>query len=296
MNTWLVFVKTLREQFRNRAMLASTLLFAPSFVLLYWLILGGNASISYPISVLNQSPSGAGLVSAVENVRYPNGQALVRPRPVEGLDAGLASLRSRAAAGLLVIPRGFEGSRTITLYGDQSDPRYTLAAIAVQAGASDYAARVLQAPPGLTVTEQALSGSASRSEFEVYVPPLIILAVILTLFQAAVAFTRQLETGAARLMRLTSASTWEWLVGVSVALVIVSVAGQALTLAVAVALGFKAAGSILLALAPCAPWPSPAWGCSSRPARARARRRWCTRTCRCCRSCSFPEASSRFRP
>lgn len=51
-------------------------------------------------------------------------------------------------------------------------------------------------------------------------------------------------------MRLTSASTWEWLLGVSVALVIVSVAGQALTLAVAVALGFKAAGSILPALAP----------------------------------------------
>ena len=164
MNTWLVFVKTLREQFRNRAILASTLLFAPSFVLLYWLILGGNASTSYPNSVLNQSLSGAGLVAAVENVRYPNGQALVRPRPVQGLNAGLASLRSRAVAGLLVIPRGFEGSRAITLYGDQSDPRYTLAAIAVQAGASDYAARVLHAPPGLTVTERALGGSASRSE------------------------------------------------------------------------------------------------------------------------------------
>ena len=55
-----------------------------------------------------------------------------------------------AAAGLLVIPRGFEGRRTTTLYGDQSDPRYTLAAIAVQeAGASDYSARVLQAPPAL---------------------------------------------------------------------------------------------------------------------------------------------------
>jgi ABC-2 type transport system permease protein len=131
--------------------------------------------------------------------------------------------------------------------GDLTNPTYTVAAVMAMSAAERYTDGFARARRPLKMVEVPLGASAARTEFENYVPGLLVLAVILIVFQAAMTPARDVESGALRRLRLTSLTAFDYLGGTSLWLAAVSIAAVVLTLAVAVGFGFRSQGPLWLA-------------------------------------------------
>ncbi len=259
-----VFRKSLLEQVRSPWELALILLFVPVFVLLYWLFFGGG-STSYSLLVLNQDagPHGAQLVQAIAGMAYPNGDAILKVKPVSSRSAAETSLRNREAAGLLVIPADFsarvdgfgaaaspgsDSTAPLVISGDLTNPSYAVAAGLTNAVIEEYLRQATGQLRPVAIVEQPLGGSAARSEFETYVPGLLVVAVVLMLFTAAMRVTSEVEKGGVKRLRLTRVTALEYLAGVSAVQMLVAFTAVLLAFLTAVALGFHSQGPLWLAV------------------------------------------------
>jgi ABC-type multidrug transport system permease subunit len=84
-------------------------------------------------------------------------------------------------------------------------------------------------------------------EVEVYMPGIIVFAVILLLFYAAMAVTRDIEAGTLRRMRLARMTSLDYLAGTSAVLVLIALTGVVLTFGTATLLGFTSRGPLWVA-------------------------------------------------
>jgi ABC-2 type transport system permease protein len=270
MRAWIVFRKTLNEMRRDLWVVGLTLAFAPVFVILYWLWFYGG-STSYRVLVINHDAgvveaggqawnAGKEAITAIEAVVYADGKPLlVVERSASQVEAE-ALLRDRKAAAFIEIPANFsatisalkDGGRssplTLAYGGDLTNPYYTVAATLALGAVDSYIQRASGLISPFQYRELSLGGSAARSEFEIYVPGVIIFSVILLIFQAAMTAAREIETGALRRLRLTPLTAFDLLVGLSGALVLVGIASVLITFGTAVALGFRSQGPLWVAL------------------------------------------------
>ena len=269
MRLWNVFRVFLREQLRSPWDLVLVLAVAPGMVALYWSFLGGG-STSYTLLVLNQDQGicqtapvqrscAALAIEAIQNTRYTNGSELLHVVPVASRAAALPQLQNRKAAALLIFPADFslalqnlrEGKSTtsprVTLVGDVGNPYYALAAIFANTALDETTRAIIGINRPFEVNEELLGGSASSSEFQIYVPGLIIAATTMMMFSVVIAISRQVESGTLRRLQLTRMTSLDFLGGITLLYLLISLASVGLTFATAVALGFQSRGSMLLA-------------------------------------------------
>ncbi|MBN2387829.1 MAG: ABC transporter permease [Anaerolineales bacterium] len=266
-----VFLKCVREQQRDKWLIGLSLAFAPLFVLLYYLMTGGTGSTSYALLVLNQDvpaaraegtvlSAGEEMVQGLREMAYPNGDPLLRITLVDDRTVAEARLHNREAAALIIIPEGFSAAllawqagdtcagSDLVFVGDLSNPYYTVAAVMAMTVADNYVTLTSGAERPVNLVEAPLGASEARSEFEIYVPGLLIMAVVLLVFQAAMTPARDIESGVLRRLRLTRVSSFEYLAGTSLWLALVAVLSLLLTFAVAVACGFQSRGALWIAV------------------------------------------------
>ena len=261
MKMWPVFLKSLREQLRDPLALSLTLIFAPLFVLLYSALFQGG-STSYGVLVLNQDERAAEttVVDMMKSVTYANGSPLLRVSLVASRAEGEARLRNRDAALLIIVPDGFmramEGIRagrdaittSITFVGDLTNPYYAVAAVMAGVPLDQYVQTATGRPRPVELREEPLGASAARSEFETYVPGLLVFAVIMLVFLAAMTVVHEVETGTLRRLQISRMTALDYLGGVSASLVVTGTLGVALTFLAAVALGFRSQGPLWVAI------------------------------------------------
>jgi ABC-2 type transport system permease protein len=266
-----VVLKCYREQKRDLWVLGLSLAFAPLFVVIYYLMTGGTGSTSYSVLVINhdqpvQVASGATLTAGeqiilgLRDLSYKNGNPLLKVSQTQDQPATETQLRDRQAAVLLIIPQDFSatlsayhaGDKTastqVTLKGDLTNPYYTLASVMVMTVIDSYISDTTGAPQPVLLNEVPLGASSSRSEFENYIPGLLVMAVVLMVFQAAMMPARDIEAGTIRRLRLTGISSFEYLGGLSIWMILVAILSILVTFATAVALGFSSQGSLGLAI------------------------------------------------
>jgi ABC-2 type transport system permease protein len=271
MRLWNVFIKSVREQKRDLWVVGLSLAFAPLFVFIYYLMTGGTGTTSYGVLVINQDTpvtmsdgatfsAGDDVVESLRGITYQNGSPLLRVTLVENRADAEQKLRDRAAAALVIIPTDFSAqlsafrsgdssaSTDLTFIGDLTNPYYTVAAVMAMTAADSYTQGFTDAPRPVELVEIPLGASAARSEFENYVPGLLVLAVVLMVFQAAMTPARDIESGAMRRLRLTPLTAFDYLGGTSLWLGLVSIGGVFLTFATAVAFGFRSQGPLWLAV------------------------------------------------
>jgi ABC-2 type transport system permease protein len=193
----------------------------------------------------------------MQHYSYQGGQPVLDLVPVASRDEGIARVSDGEAALMMVIPSGLSESlgsdpplstgAPIALVGNRTHPAYPLTVLMTSAAVEHYARG---AAPGFSslLVEEPLGGATIRSEFESYVPGLLIVAIMLSLYVVAMTTARHLESGTLRRLRLTPLTALEYLAGTSAVQVLLSVVALLSTFAVATALGFRSVGPLPVAI------------------------------------------------
>ena len=270
MRLWHVFVKTCREMSRDWWMLGLTLAFAPFFIYLYWLFAHGG-STTYGVIVVNQDrgavlsgggrlQAGEDISGAIEMITYADGSTLLKAVPIQ--EPGLVDkmLKDRKATAFIIVPQDFSEtllalragdrsvSTSVTFGGDLTNPYYVVAASLALTAVDAYTQEFTGQEPLIEYIEQPLGDSATRTEFELYTPGIIIVAAILLVFLASMVVAREVEADTINRMRITPMTSFELLGGITLALLLVGVLSVLLTFWCAVALGFRSQGPLWLAV------------------------------------------------
>jgi len=266
-----IFRKSAREQKRDLWLLGLSLVFAPLFVLIYWMWTGGNATTAYGILVINQDVgvtlsdgtrlnAGEDTISAMRDLTFKDDSPILKVQVIEDRTAGEKQLRERHAALMAILPPDFsrviaaatEGDSATTTdveyIGDLTNPYYTVAAVMAMTAVDGYTVAATGEYRAVGILETPLGDSAARTEFENYVPGLFVLAVIMMLFQASMMVAREIEGGKLQRLRITHMTAFELLGGISAWLVIVAILEVLVTFAVAVAFGFCSQGALWIAI------------------------------------------------
>ena len=217
--------KSLRQQARDRLGLALTVLIAPLFVLLYWVLIDDGQQTS--TVCLEVEPETAAAVAefvprlSVRSCPHPDAAIVVRT-------PGLADVAVPSAPLI------------VTVEGDASRPDFALTSLLVHQAIDAYVQRSRGIEPATVLEVHAVGQSAERTPFELYVPNLLVFAMIMLVFSSAMVTAREVERGTLERLRLTRMRPGEWLAGTALAQTLLGAGSVALTFAVAAMLGFDA--------------------------------------------------------
>jgi ABC-2 type transport system permease protein len=255
---------------RDPLLLSLSLVFAPLFVFLYWLFFP-SGSTTYGVMVLNNDTGvqqsdgtvfsgGTLVIEAMKGMAYASGNPLLTVRLVADRSAAESRLLDRDAAVLVILPADFSktvlaaqagngtASTAVTVVGDLTNPTYTVAAVMAMTALDQFVQSATQRLPAIRIAEEPLGASAARTEFETYVPGLLVFSVVMLVFLAAMAVAREVEAGTLRRLQITRMTALDFLGGISGSLVLIGVAQVVLTFLTAIALGFHSQGPLGVAI------------------------------------------------
>lgn len=262
-----VFRKSLREQLRDPLALSLVLVFAPLFVVLYRLLFP-TGSTTYSVLVLNQDRgvqqadgslwnAGDELLAELHQVTYADGSPLLKVERAADRASAETRLRDRSAYALLIVPPEFSRAlqataksitSAVTFVGDLTHPYYVVAAVMVDSALDQYIQSATGQTRPIQVVEQPLGGSGARTEFDTYVPGLLVFAVMMLVFQSSMLIAREVEAGTLRRLQITRMTAFDYLAGVTASQVVFGLIALLLTFLVALACGFRSQGPIGVAI------------------------------------------------
>ena len=266
-----LFRKTWIENIRDWKILILTLTFAPLFVLLMYFYVGEWTHSPYRIVVINHDVgastaeqgdfnSGSDLILEMASVQDAEGRKIIEVK--QGLDMVTArkQLMNNTVDLVVEIPERFsevllsysQGNQpdpvVVETYGDPTKANYIMAAVWSDMITYEYVAATVGLESPLEFQVNTISGRQILNEFELYVPALLALALIMLMFTAAASLIKEKDKGTIIRLRLSNMTTFEWLTAVSLTQVIIGMLALALTFATAVALGYRTSGSLVALL------------------------------------------------
>ena len=269
MKFWKVFIKSMREQLRDPLTLSLSVVLAPMFVLMYWMFFP-SGSTTYPVYVINEDvpvevegvvyAAGEDLIESMRSITYSDDLPILNVRVVEDIEMAEVKVKDRKVTLLVVIPAEFSQTMyaagqglesepvDVTFIGDLTNPYYAVAAVMANAGLESYVQFVTGEQRPVQLDEIALGDSAARSEFEIYVPGMLIFAVIILVFQASMVVAYEVDAGTLRRLKITRMTSFDLLGGISLSVVLIGVVCILLAFLVAYWLGFRSQGPLWVAI------------------------------------------------
>jgi len=252
-----VIRKSLSEQARQIWIVLLTISMAPFFVGIYFLM-WESTKPSLDIELVN-------LDEGFEGIDYGNivTQMIMDKSPdsmpikfhlSEHRSKALEQIRNKKSEAILLLPEDFSEALTMLtrgeetqvpfeISGDLSDINYMLAATFTYELIVSYITENTGVVPIYEFRETPVGISGELDEFDLYVPGLIILSIVMLMFTAAIAFVREPEQRTMVRLKLSHIKNWEFISGVSLVQIAVGFISVFLTLAMASALGFEFHGS-----------------------------------------------------
>ncbi|MCK4942796.1 MAG: ABC transporter permease [Candidatus Aminicenantes bacterium] len=259
--------KTMVENFRDWKIMVLILTFAPFFIFLMHFYYGETTK-GYRITVVNHDSglhgdngkwfrAGEELVSELKQVRSPQGKILLKIHMEKGLKNARKRVENRSADLVVEIPRDFsrilmdykQGSQPdpamVRTYGDPSNLDYLMAAVWSDIITYQYASRVTGWTGPLDLQAIPVGNMKSLNEFDLYVPGLLVLAVMMLMFTAAASLIKEKDKETLVRLRMSRMTTFEWLLAVSFTQIIIGLLALALAFLSALAVGYETDGSLL---------------------------------------------------
>ncbi len=163
--------------------------------------------------------------------------------------AGIELLQEGDADVMVVLPRKLtiklmnptyvDPMETILeLVGDVTDMQYIIGAVWSEELINQFIREVSGISLPIGWKETTLGYSGQRTEFELYVPGIMILAVIMMIFSASAAIVREPEAKTLDRLKISNLTSLEFLGGISLIQVIIAIVSLLLTLLVALSIGY----------------------------------------------------------
>ncbi len=264
-----VIVKSFREQVRSFWVLLLSLSMGPFFILVYFLITESSKP-QYNILVVNRD---SGILENGQPLNY--GKDLLRyfsaanieigstpfvTTEISDRNTGMEKLKNKHADALIIIPGSFTQSLNarkhndslsltrIEFMGDLTSANYLISAVWANEMVNAFALLTTNSKRIVEVTETPLGISASISSFDMIVPGILIVSLIMLMFTASIAFVAEVENRTILRLKLSRLSTSEFLGGIGFVQLMVGIISVILTLLTAIVLGFHYQGSLILML------------------------------------------------
>ena len=261
-----VVKKNLKEQLRHFWIFILTISMAPFFVFIYYWFTGASQP-QYDLLILNndkgiENVSGKINYSTVlvdnmissskDSLNFPLTIATTKSR-VEAINL----LKNKKADALVVIPENFserlmdlsnslsKKPLNIEFTGDLTNMNYMITAVWTNEIINEFIYERTQIINPVSIKETALGLSGNINEFDLLVPGLLILSIIMLMFSATVAIVTEIEHKTILRLKLSRVTTFEFLSGIGFVQVIVGLISIILTLSTAVWLGYNFTGSFL---------------------------------------------------
>jgi ABC-2 type transport system permease protein len=262
-----VFIKSLKEQYRSFWILILTISMAPFFVMVYYLI-NESTKPSYKLLYVNKDRG-----FMVDSVFKKHGQSLfeMAGQTVTGMEnlpvqinlcanreKALELLKNKKADALIIIPENFsdciENSISkqkpippeVELLGDITDYKYILTAIWGNELVRMYIENTTGLSSPFVLKETAIGNAGKYSDFDLYMPGMLILSIIMLMFSASIAMVVEVENKTIIRFKLSGLKSFELLTGISIVQIMIGLVSLFLTFGVAFLLGFHPAGSVSL--------------------------------------------------
>ncbi|MBC8374480.1 MAG: ABC transporter permease [FCB group bacterium] len=257
---WAIFTKSVKEQLRNFWILILTVSMAPFFVFVYFLI-NEASQPHYRALILNQDEGfmiqdtmvnlGDELLPIFNEYTKEVENIPLSIRSVSTREVAIKKLENRNASVLLVIPPHFTQSQLsethtvpeIEIVGDLTNTGYLISAVFLGEMFSDFMVENAGQQHLFKVKETALGQSGQIDEFELWMPGMLILSIIMLMFSATIAIIVEVDQGTILRLKLSGMKAWQFLVGVGSSQVLVGIIAIFLTLGAATSLGFEMRGA-----------------------------------------------------
>ena len=269
MKLFSVIKKSIKEQVRSFWILVLTVTMAPFFVVIYDLINEGLKP-SYKVLIINEDRGfkseddylnyGEKIIEIFKNTNSDTLEFPISLDTARNRSEAVGKLKNRKADLLIIIPANFTQQLSkheksienvlaeIEFVGDLTSVNYMVSGIWVYEKIDDYVNKITQNRKSLKLTETPLGSSGIVTDFDIYVPGLLILSTIMLMFSAPIAFVTEVENKTMLRLKLSKLNTFEFLTGVSFVQILVGILSVVLTLTAAVYLGFNVQGSVELML------------------------------------------------
>jgi ABC-2 type transport system permease protein len=258
MRWYFVFIKSVREQVRDYWILILTISLAPFFVIMYYLMVETETK-EFNIILVNQDEGsflfgqpvnlGDSLVSYLKVASMEAEASGLHYADLDEHRAGIELLQEGEADVMVVIPRkltlklmnpAYDDSTgtLLELVGDVTDIQYIIGAVWSEELINHFIREASGISWPIGWKETSLGYSGQRSEFELYMPGIMILAVIMMIFSASAAIVREPEAKTLERLKISNLTSLEFLGGISLAQVIIAIVSLLLTLFVALSIGY----------------------------------------------------------
>jgi ABC-2 type transport system permease protein len=256
MRWYSVFIKSIREQLREYWILVLTVLMAPMFIAIYFLMAETEDPV-YDVILVNHDREGErdGEVFCLGDsiVSYANLlsglEEMFNITSLDSREEAIEKLRIRKADVVVVLPEDLSASvaasgnpgtspAQIELIGDVTQMEYIIGAIWAEELLTRYVLDLAEIQMPVSWSETTLGFSGGRSYFELYVPGLLILSIIMIIFSASSAMVRESEARTLERIRISKLTTLELLGGISTVQVLVAMLSLFLAVLTALALGY----------------------------------------------------------
>ncbi len=264
-----VIVKSFWEQIRSFWVLLLSLSMGPFFIFVYFLIMESSKP-QYNILVVNGD---SGILENGQPLNYGNellryfsdanleiGSTPFVTAVIADRNTGMDKLKNKQSDALIIIPGSFTQSldarkhhdslaiTRIEFMGDLTSANYLISAVWANEMINSFALVTTNSKRIVEVTETALGVSASINSFDMIVPGIIIVSLIMLMFTASIAFVAEVENKTIMRLKLSRISTLEFLGGIGFVQMMVGIFSVILTLFMATTLGFKYQGSLIMML------------------------------------------------
>jgi len=257
------FIKTFKENLRDWKILILVLVLAPFFVYIMNMYMGAPESSSYKVSVLNNDKDGVlpgKLIGEWESLKTEDGSPVLKIVMVTDTEAAETMIRNRETDLFVTIPADFSSAFCEYLenrnrmlspmknYGDQSNIRFITAASFIDYLTYSFISRETGIEIPLDIAYEYAGSTKRLNEFDLYVPALLVLAIIMMLFSAGASIVREIEKDTITRLSLSKLTSFEFMTAISLNQVLIGMFCLLLTLLAAFSVGYSTTGSIPLLL------------------------------------------------
>ncbi len=250
---------------RSFWILVLTVTMAPFFVFVYYLI--NEAWLpTYDLLIVNKDQGihsdgqlinhGDLLVKLSREIQQDSLTIPLKVRLLDDEEKGRSALTGKRADALVIIPENFSRAldqlfsagtgppADLELIGDLTDMNYMVTAIWAGEVFNRYLTQLSPIAVPIGITETSLGVSGSIDEFDIWIPGLLILSIVMLMFSATIAIVTEVEQKTIIRLKLSRIGVINFLGGITVVQIIVGLISILLTLGAAIMMGFNYTGSV----------------------------------------------------